>query len=37
LTLGRGTTRVDVDYVAEILPGIVEKLRAASPVVAPMA
>jgi cysteine desulfurase len=37
LTLGRGTTQADVDYVAEILPGIVEKLRAASPVYAPMA
>jgi cysteine desulfurase len=36
LTLGRSTTQADVDYVAEILPGIVEKLRTARPVYAPM-
>ncbi|GAB4531488.1 MAG: cysteine desulfurase NifS [Anaerolineae bacterium] len=27
LTLGRGNTQADVDYVVQILPGIVEKLR----------
>jgi cysteine desulfurase len=37
LTLGRSTTQADVDYVIEILPGIVEKLRSANPVYAPMA
>jgi cysteine desulfurase len=37
LTLGRSTTQADVDYVVEILPGIVEKLRTARPVYAPMA
>jgi cysteine desulfurase len=31
LTLGRENTDEDVDYVLEILPGIVEKLRAMSP------
>jgi cysteine desulfurase len=36
LTLGRGTTQADVDYVLDILPGIVEKLRAANPVYAPL-
>jgi cysteine desulfurase len=36
LTLGRSTTQADVDYVVEILPGIVEKLRAARPVYAPV-
>jgi cysteine desulfurase len=36
LTLGRSTTQADVDYVLEILPGIVEKLRATSPVYAPL-
>jgi cysteine desulfurase len=36
LTLGRSTTQADVDYVVDILPGIVEKLRAANPVYAPM-
>jgi cysteine desulfurase len=36
LTLGRSTTQADVDYVVEILPGIVEKLRATNPVYAPM-
>jgi len=35
LTLGRSTTQADVDYVLEILPGIVEKLRAINPVYAP--
>ncbi len=35
LTLGRSNTQADVDYVVEILPGIVEKLRAANPVYAP--
>jgi cysteine desulfurase len=37
LTLGRSTTQADVDYVVEILPGIVEKLRAANPVYASVA
>jgi cysteine desulfurase len=37
LTLGRSTTQADVDYVVEILPGIVEKLRTTRPVYAPMA
>jgi cysteine desulfurase len=37
LTLGRSTTQADVDYVLETLPGMVEKLRAADPVYAPMA
>jgi cysteine desulfurase len=37
LTLGRSTTQADVDYVLETQPGIVEKLRAADPVYAPMA
>ncbi|MFH1142592.1 MAG: cysteine desulfurase family protein [Candidatus Uhrbacteria bacterium] len=32
LTLGRSTTEKDVDYVLEVLPGIVEKLRKISPV-----
>ncbi len=36
LTLGRSTTQTDVDYVLEILPGIVEKLRASNPVYAPV-
>jgi cysteine desulfurase len=36
LTLGRGTTQADVDYVVEILPGIVEKLRTARPAYAPV-
>jgi cysteine desulfurase len=36
LTLGRSTTQADVDYVVEILPGIVEKLRTARPVYAPV-
>jgi len=31
LTLGRENTTEDVDYVLEILPGIVQKLRAMSP------
>jgi cysteine desulfurase len=31
-TLGRRTTKEDLDYVMEIFPGIVEKLRAISPV-----
>ncbi len=37
LTLGRGNDSDDVDYVLEILPGIVERLRSARPVYAPMA
>ncbi len=36
LTLGRSTTQADVDYVVEILPDIVEKLRATNPVYAPL-
>lgn len=31
LTLGRDNTEEDVDYVLEVLPGIVEKLRSMSP------
>jgi len=31
LTLGRENTEEDIDYVLEILPGIVQKLRAMSP------
>jgi cysteine desulfurase len=31
-SLGRSTTQEDVDYVIEVLPGLVEKLRAISPV-----
>lgn len=31
-TLGKNTTQDDLDYVMEVLPGIVEKLRAISPV-----
>jgi cysteine desulfurase len=36
LTLGHSTTQADMAYVVEILPGIVEKLRTARPVYAPM-
>jgi cysteine desulfurase len=36
LTLGRSTTQADVEYVVDILPGIVEKLRATNPVYAPV-
>jgi len=32
LTLGRSTTEEDIDYVLEVLPGVVEKLRKISPV-----
>lgn len=31
-TLGRSTTRQDIDYVLEVLPPLVQKLRAISPV-----
>ncbi len=31
LTLGRENTEEDVDYVLEVLPGVIEKLRAMSP------
>jgi cysteine desulfurase len=30
-SLGRNTTKEELDYVAEILPGIIKKLRAMSP------
>jgi cysteine desulfurase len=30
-TMGKNTTREELDYVAEVLPGIVQKLRAMSP------
>ena len=36
LTLGRGNDSDDVDYVLEILPAIVERLRSARPVYAPV-
>ena len=36
LTLGRSTTDADVDTVLDILPGIVQNLRAAVPVYAPV-
>lgn len=36
LTLGRGNDSDDVGYVLEILPGIVERLRSARPVYAPV-
>jgi len=32
LSLGRRTTKADLDYLLKVLPGIVEKLRAISPV-----
>ena len=32
MTLGRGTTVEDVDYVVSVLPGIVQKLRMMSPI-----
>lgn len=31
LTIGRGNTEEEIDYVLEVLPGIVDKLRAMSP------
>jgi cysteine desulfurase len=31
LTLGRENTDEDVDYVMQVLPGIIEKLRLMSP------
>jgi len=31
-TLGKSTKRADVDYVIKVMPGIVERLRAISPV-----
>jgi cysteine desulfurase len=31
-TLGRDNTEEDIDYVLEVLPGIVERLRSMSPV-----
>jgi cysteine desulfurase len=36
LTPGRNSTQAQVDYVVEILPGIVDKLRATNPVYAPL-
>jgi cysteine desulfurase len=30
-SLGRSTTKDDIDYVLKVLPGIVSKLRAMSP------
>ena len=36
LTLGRNSNQAQVDYVVEILPSIVEKLRATNPVYAPV-
>lgn len=35
LTLGRKTTEVEIDYLLEVLPPIVEKLRAMSPLYSP--
>jgi cysteine desulfurase len=37
LTLGHSTTQADVDYVVEILPDIVNRLRTTNPVYAPVA
>ena len=37
LSLGRENTSADVDYVLDVLPGIVQKLRAMSPLYAPSA
>jgi cysteine desulfurase len=34
-SLGRGTTLADIEYVLEILPGIVQQARALSPSFAP--
>ena len=34
LTLGRGTTEEDIDYVLEVLPPIIERLRSMSPLAA---
>jgi cysteine desulfurase len=31
-TLGHATTQADVDYVVNVMPGIVERLRKMSPV-----
>jgi cysteine desulfurase len=31
LTMGKYTTKEEIDYVAEVLPGIVESLRKISP------
>ncbi|MBS3057715.1 MAG: cysteine desulfurase NifS, partial [Candidatus Diapherotrites archaeon] len=31
LTLGRSTTARDIDYLLKVLPGIIKKLRAMSP------
>ncbi|MBI3953540.1 MAG: cysteine desulfurase NifS, partial [Chloroflexi bacterium] len=31
LTLGPDNTEVDVDYVLEVLPGVIAKLRALAP------
>jgi cysteine desulfurase len=31
MTLGRSTTEEDIDYVLEVLPEIVDRLRAMSP------
>jgi len=34
-SLGQGTTLADIEYVLEILPGIVQQARSLSPVFAP--
>ena len=36
MTLGRDNTEEDIDYVLEVLPPIVERLRAMSPLFDPL-